>query len=365
MSRLEDVLREAAERLGRQVDRSGATDEISRRTRKVGRRRGRSVIVLLTTALVAVGVGFPLAQLTVLRSDRGSSAPPGRATPGTKVTTPTSAPAHPTLPSGDFGFAARPLDPQAQIGIYRVSGEGTNLAIVVPNVSSSVSWSPDGARLAFSRSVSEAAGELRIVNRDGTDQTVVTDFHDPHGVSWSPDGTVIAFTIGFAPPPYDIDPGDIYVVGVDGSGLTRLTHSSLQCNDLHPAWSPDGSALAFDRDCDPPYSIHVVNADGSGDREILAIQDTAQGISWSPDGSRIAFAVTNNGKTGIYTVAPDGKDLTMVTEGFDVSPVWLSPEELAFVRNGEIWGVDISTGEASLILPLTGLRVFTLSWVPN
>jgi len=343
--------------------------EISQQTHRAGRKRRRWTMVLLATTVVAVVLGFPLARFTVLRSDReGLSATGGPPTGGPTIGTRSATPATPLpVPSGAFAFVAGALYPPAQIGIYRVSEDGTNLSIVVPKSSTtSVSWSPDGTKLAFSTGLSKGEGDLRIVNRDGTGEIVVSDFHEPHGMSWSPNGRVIAFTIGFAPFPYTIDPGDIYVIGVDGTGLTRLTHSGLPCSDLHAAWSPDGSELAFNRDCDPPSSIHVVNADGSDDRQILAIRRTAQGISWSPDGSLIAFSVIDPDRMmGIYTVAPDGGDLTMITEGFDVWPVWLSPEELAFVRNGEIWEVDISTREASRIVALPGLRVGPLSWLPG
>ena len=54
---------------------------------------------------------------------------------------------------------------------------------------------------------------------------------------------------------------EIYVVGADGSMLTRLTDNSTQ--DFVPTWAPDGSRIAFSTPPDHQNAVYVVNADGS------------------------------------------------------------------------------------------------------
>jgi Tol biopolymer transport system component len=74
---------------------------------------------------------------------------------------------------------------------------------------------------------------------------------------------------------------DIYVINADGSGLRRLT------DGMEPAWSPDGTKVAFARWRDP-RGLYVIDEDGSNET-LLFGWVAAKGPAWSPDGSRIAF----------------------------------------------------------------------------
>jgi dipeptidyl aminopeptidase/acylaminoacyl peptidase len=102
----------------------------------------------------------------------------------------------------------------------------------------------------------------------------------------------------------------------DGSNAHRLT----SVDDGHPAWSPDGNQIAFERG----NSLYVMNADGSNVRNI-----TNGGLdyepAWSPDGKRIAFASQRGSQWQIYTVNADGSNLKRVSPmagGFKLEPMW-------------------------------------------
>src|SRR5688572_21249297 len=99
---------------------------------------------------------------------------------------------------------------------------------------------------------------------------------------------------------------DIYVVGADGTGLTRLT--SERGGNQVAAWSPDGSRIAYRHGLD---YIMVMDADGSNP-QLLADTDGDNpefdlSPDWSPDGSRIVFDSSIGGSDrDIFVVGADG-----------------------------------------------------------
>ena len=188
-----------------------------------------------------------------------------------------------------------------------------SLIVIAPGGSSEAVVAGRNGKIAFAYwdYVAEV-GDIYVMNADGSGRMNLTnDAVFQYGPAWSPDGSKIAFE------EWDGEQNDIVVMNWDGSDRTQLTDA--EANEGSPAWSPDGSMIAFERDTDAGYDIFLMNADGSGTP--TNITNTGDGFkpAWSPDGSRIVF-----GSGDLYTVASDGSDIAPLgTSGF--SPSW-SPD---------------------------------------
>jgi Tol biopolymer transport system component len=126
--------------------------------------------------------------------------------------------------------------------------------------------------------------ELWTVKANGTGWRQLSD-HPAFDAcpAWSPDGTTLAFCSDRT------GSLQVFTMHADGSGVRQVSHGLASA--LFPEWSPDGSRLVFEGAPaeDTPGDLYVVRADGSGQHPITA--DPAQDgePAWSPDGRRIAF----------------------------------------------------------------------------
>jgi TolB protein len=149
--------------------------------------------------------------------------------------------------------------------------------------------------------------------------------------------------------------GEIWKVHTDGSGLTRLAAPDASES---PAWSPDGTRIAFVRYQPGGRGIWVMRTDGSGARLLHEEAHATAEPAWSNDGKRIAFTgyLGVDGHSWIEVMRGDGSNArTVRSHGDPWNPVWLPHDAgIAFLA-------ERNTGEGLLVMRPDGSHVHRIA----
>jgi TolB protein len=216
--------------------------------------------------------------------------------------------------------------------IYVINADGTNRRrLTTDGNASGPTWSPDGTQIAFVHHTQGGGNDLYLMavtggtDADGAEQSSdglqrLTQTGKNRGVSratWSPDGMHIACVIDFDPDPLAQD-STICIFSVQdalqkgGAKVADMQQLPRVGEHLYdrPAWSPDGSQIAFSPVVNKHRDIYIINADGTNPRQLTHTPDMDEfSPAWSPDGTQIVFQANPEAHWDIYVMAvPDGTD---------------------------------------------------------
>jgi Tol biopolymer transport system component len=193
--------------------------------------------------------------------------------------------------------------------------------------------SPDGSKVVFNgRLPAVADPNIFVVNVDGTGLTqLTTDTASDQFPAWSPDGSRIVFTSTRTGIP------QLWLMDADGDNQTQLTFDANRKDQL-PDWSPDGSQIAYvQRTAPVGGDIWVVNADGTDPHPLTSGPPDELGTAWSPDGTQIAYL--NWTTRTVEVMSADGTNAHPIRPlGVQFVPAW-QPRGTGLDDTGELSAV--------------------------
>jgi len=256
--------------------------------------------------------------------------------------------------------------PSSEIFALSLANDGSSpVRLNAGNVSREPSPSPDGTQFVFTVRqllwTGEWQNDLYVVNRNGMNMRWLTRLPGVEDQpEWSPDGRKIVFR-------YVVDDrSDLYVINVDGTGLTNLTASlpATMTDRRDPAWSRDGSRIAFIGAVAGQHKVWVMDADGANARQVTTDAGFDMTPTFAPDGQRIAFIRYNAAQPALgddvmIVTLQGGTPTRLALAGDQRTPAWSPDGHYIAVSGSPVAGQG--TSEIFTLRPDgTGLRLRTV-----
>ena len=247
--------------------------------------------------------------------------------------------------SPDGNQVAFALHSKENSGIY-TTVVGKSLRLTSNSGDCCPRWSPDGRQVAFSRPSDEGVAIYVIPALGGTEHRLysgpVSIF--PRSLDWSPDGKVLAFSESNA----DKTHTRIALLSLVDSTTRPLTSPSGQDLDFGPAFSPDGSTVAFVRGivAGVVEDVYVVPAAGGAPKRLTFDNCFILGITWTPDGREIVFSSMRGRLASLWRISASGGTPRPVAGVGAGSWPAISPKgnQLVYQNEGfknDIWRIDL------------------------
>ena len=252
--------------------------------------------------------------------------------------------------AADLGFSRPAISPDGtslafvfQSSIWVVPIEGGTARMLVKDSLGRQSpvWSPDGrhiACIATDAEVRHFSLQILNVNPGAIARDLWKTDHEIRGtIDWSPNGKDIAFVLG----PEDA----IHTISTEGGNPT-----SLNASGMHPRWSPDGSAFAYQRASN--QDVWITELSNTQSRRLATDVSVKSSFAWSPDGKDIVYESLDRESVDLWKVSATGGRARPLTSDIAIEqgPRWHPNNgQIYFSHRRRIWRVDSRGGRMEVV----------------